>query len=238
MSVAIYIRGMTDESKTNEPMSRRTTVRRSAKRAEYRLEEIREILLAGSVAHVAVVTDDGPLVLPMVYGIGADVMYLHGALANSLLKSGTDAEICATVTIVDGLVYAKTAFNHSMNYRSVVVRGRATVVDQDEEIIEALRLITDHIVPTWDITRPISSSEIKATRVVALPLTEMSAKIRTGGAVNVPEDEGLGYWSGHVPVTMVLGQPVTNEDAGAVVPTVISQLEGRDLHAERRSGQR
>ena len=191
---------------------------------------MQEILRAGSVAHVAAITEEGPLVLPMVYGIGDGVMYLHGALANSLLKAGANTDICATVTILDGLVYAKTPFNHSMNYRSVVVRGAARIVSDEQETLQALQLMTDHVVPTWDVVRRPSASEIRATRVIALPLAEMSAKVRTGGAINVPEDEGAEYWSGYVPVSTIHGAPISNEDAGADIPAVIRNLEGRDLH--------
>lgn len=194
------------------------------------MEEMQEILRAGSVAHVAAITEEGPLVLPMVYGIGDGVMYLHGALANSLLKAGANTDICATVTILDGLVYAKTPFNHSMNYRSVVVRGAARIVSDEQETLQALQLMTDHVVPTWDVVRRPSASEIRATRVIALPLAEMSAKVRTGGAINVPEDEGAEYWSGYVPVSTIYGAPISNEDAGADIPAVIRNLEGRDLH--------
>jgi nitroimidazol reductase NimA-like FMN-containing flavoprotein (pyridoxamine 5'-phosphate oxidase superfamily) len=221
---------MGNASDNGSPMSARTTVRRGAKRAEYRVEEMYEILRAGSVAHVATITEEGPLVLPMAYGIGNGVMYLHGALANSLLKAGANTDVCATVTILDGLVFAKTPFNHSMNYRSVVVRGTARIVSDEQEIIDALQLMTDHVVPTWDVVRRPSASEIRATRVIALPLTEMSAKVRAGGAINVPEDEGAEYWSGHIPVTTIYGAPISNDDAGADMPEVIRSLEGRDLH--------
>ena len=213
------------------PMSARTTVRRGAKRAKYSIDEMYKILRAGTVAHVAVITEEGPLVLPMVYGIGEGVMYLHGALANSLLKSGANADVCATVTILDGLVFAKTPFNHSMNYRSVVVRGTARIVEDEQEVLLALQLMTDHVVPTWDTTRQVSASEIRATRVVALPLTEMSAKVRAEGAINVPEDNCAPYWSGYVPVTTVAGTPVANEDSGAPIPDAIRKLEGHNLHS-------
>lgn len=221
---------MAEINEKDSPMSTRTTIRRGANRAEYRMEEMQEILRAGSVAHVAAITEEGPLVLPMVYGIGDGVMYLHGALANSLLKAGANTDICATVTILDGLVYAKTPFNHSMNYRSVVVRGAARIVSDEQETLQALQLMTDHVVPTWDVVRRPSASEIRATRVIALPLAEMSAKVRTGGAINVPEDEGAEYWSGYVPVSTIYGAPISNEDAGADIPAVIRNLEGRDLH--------
>ncbi len=212
------------------PASDRTTVRRGAKRAEYGHENILEILRSGSVAHVGVNTSDGPIVLPMVYGVTDDVMYLHGALANSLLKSGIDEEMCATVTIVDGLVIAKTPFNHSINYRSVVVRGKARVVQDEEEVMHALRLMTDHIVPTWDVTRNPSASEIRATRIVALPLDEKSAKVRTGGAINDPDDVDTAVWSGYIPITSTFGTPVSNDDAGADVPAEVIRAVGRDVH--------
>lgn len=219
-----------DESHPS-PLSSRTTVRRGAKRAEYDVSRMKEILGAGTVAHVAVNTHEGPLVLPMIYGISGDTMYLHGALANSLLKEGVENQVCATVTIVDGLVFAKTPFNHSMNYRSVVVRGKARVVTDAQEILHALQVMTDHIVPTWGITRPSSDSEIRATRVIAIPLTEMSAKIRNEGAINLPEDVDAPFWAGHIPMTTVFGEPVPNEDAAGPIPQAISSLPGRDAHS-------
>lgn len=191
------------------------------------------ILRAGSVAHVAVTTNDGPIVLPMVYGVANNRMYLHGALANGLLKAGASHDICATVTIVDGLVLAKTPFNHSMNYRSVVVRGTARLVSDEAEILVALRAITDHIVPTWDITRPVSASEIRATRVVALQLDEMSAKIRTGGPINVAEDADEKYWCGVVPLVTRFESPIANADSVGEVPAAVHGLAGEDLHSLR-----
>jgi nitroimidazol reductase NimA-like FMN-containing flavoprotein (pyridoxamine 5'-phosphate oxidase superfamily) len=224
---------MADTSSESSPSSDRTTVRRGAKRAEYGQEKILEILRAGSVAHVGVNTNDGPLVLPMVYGLTDDTMYLHGALANSLLKSGADTDVCVTVTIVDGLVFAKTPFNHSMNYRSVVVRGAARVVEDDDEVMRALRLMTDHIVPTWDVTRDPSPSEIRATRIIALSLDEKSAKVRTGEAINDEVDQNLAVWSGYIPVTSVFGSPVSNSDSGAEIPAEVLQVAGRDMHEKR-----
>ena len=215
----------------NEPSSHRTTVRRGTKRASYDPHDIRGILAWGLVAHVAVNTTDGPLALPMVYGISGDTMYLHGALANSILKAGGDADVCATVTIVDGMVFAKTAFNHSMNYRSVVVRGQGRVVTDEAEHLEALRVITDHVVETWESTRPASTAELRATRVIALSINEASAKVRTGGAVNEPDDADQPYWSGHVPLTLVFGTPVTNDDSSAPIPPQIADLDGRDAHS-------
>jgi len=227
---------MSDNNSTVQPASTRTTVRRGTKRAEYDRDTLLKILRIGTVAHVGVVTDSGPLVLPMVYGVTGDTMYLHGALANSLLSSSVDVDICVTVTIVDGLVFAKTPFNHSMNYRSVVVRGRARLVVDTSEILHALQLMTDHIVPTWDVTRHPSQSEIRATRVVAVSLQEMSGKVRSGAAVNVDDDESAQYWSGYVPVVTSIGEPVTNEDAGDVVPESVRNLVGQNIHEISRLG--
>lgn len=219
-------------SESNSPASQRITVRRGAQRAEYSNEMILEILRAGSIAHVGVNTAEGPLVLPMVYGITDEHMYVHGALANSLLKAGADAEVCATVTIVDGMVIAKSPFNHTMNYRSVVVRGAARVVTDEAEVMLALQLMTDHIVPTWDITRKPSVSEIRATRIVAIPLNEKSAKIRAEGAVNDVADADAPIWSGHIPMTTRFESPVSNNDAGAEVPAEIVALAGQDVHRQ------
>lgn len=224
---------MTNQPSESSPASARTTVRRGATRAEYAQESILEILRTGSVAHVGVNTSDGPLVLPMVYGLTDDTLYLHGALANSLLKSGADSDICVTVTIVDGLVFAKTPFNHSMNYRSVVVRGKARLVEDDDEVMRALRLMTDHIVPTWNTTRNPSPSEIRATRIIALPLDEKSAKVRAGEAINDEGDKDLAVWSGYMPVTSVLGSPISNSDSGAGIPEEVIRLVGHDMHAKR-----
>jgi len=224
---------MADTSSDSSPSSDRTTVRRGAKRAEYGQEKILEILRVGSVAHVGVNTNDGLLVLPMVYGLTDDTMYLHGALANSLLKSGADTDICVTVTIVDGLVFAKTPFNHSMNYRSVVVRGKARVVEDDEEVMCALQLMTDHIVPTWNTTRNLSPGEIRATRIIALPLDEKSAKVRAGEAINEVDDKELAVWSGYMPITSVLGSPITNSDSGAETPEEVLRIVGHDMHRKR-----
>jgi nitroimidazol reductase NimA-like FMN-containing flavoprotein (pyridoxamine 5'-phosphate oxidase superfamily) len=224
---------MADTFSESSPSSDRTTVRRGAKRAEYGQENILEILRAGSVAHVGVNTNDGPLVLPMVYGLTDDTLYLHGALANSLLKSGADTDICVTVTIVDGLVFAKTPFNHSMNYRSVVVRGKARVVEDDEEVMCALQLMTDHIVPTWNTTRNLSPGEIRATRIIALPLDEKSAKVRAGEAINEEDDKELAVWSGYMPITSVLGSPITNSDSGAETPEEVLRIVGHDMHRKR-----
>ena len=147
-------------------------VRRGANRAEYDIEAIKTILDAGLIAHVGVQTPEGPLVLPMAYGRDDDTLYLHGALANHLLGSGEGHDICATVTHVDGLVMARTPFHNSMNYRSVVVRGLAVTIEDRDEKLRALKLITDHVVKNWDTTRPVSELDIKKTLVLQVSLAE------------------------------------------------------------------
>lgn len=213
---------------TAQPMSPRTTVRRGAKNAEYGKSEILAVLRAGQIAHVGVDTDEGPLVLPMAYGVTEDVMYLHGALANSLLKAGGNG-VCATVTLLDGLVIAKTSFNNTMNYRSVVVRGTPRMVTNGAERLEALRIITDHIVDNWEHLRPPSDSELRATRIIALPLDEMSAKIRTGPPVNDDVDAGAAHWCGEIPLVSAWGSPVAAPDSGATLPSSIAALTDRPV---------
>ncbi|MEY3587848.1 MAG: hypothetical protein RJA47_444 [Actinomycetota bacterium] len=208
---------------TAEPMSQRTTVRRGASHAEYGRAELLSILRAGQIAHVGVNTADGPLVLPMAYGVTPEVMYLHGALANSLLKAAADG-ICATVTLLDGLVIAKTSFNNTMNYRSVVVRGTPRLVTDEAERLVALRVITDHIVANWEHLRPPSESELRATRIIALPLDEMSAKVRTGPPENDEADADAPHWCGEIPLVSRWAAPVTAPDAGAPVPSSIAAL--------------
>ncbi len=190
------------------PSSKRTTVRRGADRAVYDTTTIREILKAGMVAHMGVQTPDGPLVLPMSYGLDEANIYLHGALANHLLGSGGGAEVCVTVTHLDGLVMARTPFNNSMNYRSVVIRGVATKIVDREEKLRALKIITDHVVPNWDMARPPSEIEERSTLVVSVPLAEASAKIRTGDSVDeTPDIEGP-WWAGVIPIETVIGAPI------------------------------
>lgn len=180
--------------------SSRVRVRRGATRADYTRTTVYDILDAGLIAHVGVQTPDGPLVLPMAYGRDDDTLYLHGAAANHLLGSGTDEEICATVTSVDGLVMARTPFHNSMNYRSVVVRGVATRIDDPDAKLRALQIITDHVVANWDEGRPVSKIDNTKTLVVGVPLSEASAKVRTGDPVDEEADMAGPWWAGVIPI--------------------------------------
>ncbi|MDQ2677784.1 MAG: pyridoxamine 5'-phosphate oxidase family protein [Actinomycetota bacterium] len=187
--------------------SERVRLRRGAARGDHDRATIRDILDDALIAHVGVSTDDGPLVLPMAFGRTDDLLYLHGASANGLLRAAVDVELCATVTEVDGLVMARTPFHNSMNYRSVVIRGRGRRVDEPEEHLEALRLITDHVVATWDDGRPPNASDLRRTLVLALPLDEASAKVRAGDPVDEPEDLDGPHWAGTVDLGRRWGAP-------------------------------
>lgn len=219
---------MTDSHRKPSPASDRVKVRRHPERGRYDRAEILEILDAGLIAHVGVSTPQGPMVLPMAYGRDDQYLYLHGALANHLLGSGDDREVCLTVTHLDGLVMARTPFHNSMNYRSAVVRGRAFRIVDDEMKLHALQLITDHVVSNWDTTRPPSKSDLRRTLVLRLPLQEASAKVREGGPVDDPDDMTGPWWAGVVPLTTRFGQPLAAADLipGVRPPTAIAALSG------------
>lgn len=203
----------------------------------YESSRVRAILDAGVIAHVGVATSDGPIVLPMAYGVRGDgddaEILIHGALANAILKAGRSLDVSVTVTIVDGLVVARTPFHNSMNYRSVVVRGVAAAIDDPDAKLAALKLINDHIVSTWDTARPPSASDVKKTLVLAVPLSESSAKVRDGDPVDEDTDMDAPHWAGVVPLTSTWGTPVTAADvrSGAAIPEALTALHGTDAHA-------
>ncbi len=181
-------------------------------RACYGRDDVLGILDSGLIAHVGVTTADGPLVLPMAYGRDGDWLYLHGAAANHLLNTGDGHEVCVTVTHLDGLVMARTPFHNSMNYRSVVVRGRARRILDDQRRLYALKLITDHVVAHWDLVRPPSQLDLRKTMVLELPLAEASAKVRAGDPVDEPGDIAGPWWAGVVPITTRFETPVASAD--------------------------
>ena len=208
-------------------------MRRGANRAFYGRDDVLAILDAGLVAHVGATTAEGPLVLPMAYGHDGERLYLHGAAANHLLGSGDGHEVCVTVTCLDGLVMARTPFHNSMNYRSVVVRGRATRIDDEQGKRRALEFVTDHVVVNWDTRRPPSQIDLRKTLVLELPLTEASAKVRSGDPVDEPDDIAGPWWAGVVPITTRFEAPVASADlataaaATAAIPPPIAALAGR-----------
>jgi uncharacterized protein len=211
------------------PASERTTVRRGATRAEYDRSQLLAILDAGMVAHVGVVTSTGPIVLPMAYGRTDTHLFLHGAAANAMLQGSVGHDVCVTVTLVDGVVVARSPFHNSMNYRSVVVRGLAEAVEAPDEKRSALRLISDHVVETWAYGREPADAEIRRTLVVKVPLTEISGKVRTGGPTDEPHDLDGPHWGGHVPLDTTWGAPVGAGDLASSVrpPPTVDALAGQ-----------
>ena len=196
------------------PPSARTTLRRVPERGSHDRAVADAILDEGLVAHVGLATDDGPVVIPTLYARDGDRLLLHGSPASRLLRAGAKgSEMCVTVTLVDGLVLARSAFHHSMNYRSVVVFGRAQVIDDLDERRAALDVLVEHFVPgrTGDARVP-NEKEVRGTLVLALPLDELSVKVRTGGPNDEDEDMDLPHWAGVIPLDTVAGAPVTADD--------------------------
>ena len=197
--------------------TQRTKVRRLSKRAVYDKERVHAILDEGFICHVGFAQAGQPFVIPTLYARSGETLYMHGSGASRMLKTLAEGvEVCVTVTLVDGFVLARSAFHHSMNYRSVTVFGRARRVTGMAERLEALRLITDHIVPQrWDEVRGPNELEMKQTLVLALPLEDVAAKIRVGPPVDDEEDYALPIWAGVVPIHTQLGTPLPD---GRVLP--------------------
>jgi len=187
----------------------RTQVKRLSKRAVYDQAQVRAILDEGFICHVGFVVDGQPYVIPTGYARSGDLLYIHGSTASRMLRElGQGAPLCVTVTLVDGLVLARSAFHHSMNYRSVMVLGQARLVTDPEEKMAALSHFTNHIVPgRWDEVRQPNERELKSTAVLALALDEVSAKVRTGPPIDDEEDYALPVWAGVVPMRIESGEP-------------------------------
>ncbi len=189
----------------------KTKLRRIPKRGSYDLQTIYKILDEGFIAHVGFTGTDGQnFIIPTGYARRGDELLIHGSSASRMMRAlSEEIEICVTVTLVDGLVLARAAFHHSMNYRSVVAFGAAKIIKDENEKMEALRLFTEHIVPgRWREVRLPTTNELKATTVLSLPLTEASAKIRTGNPVDDAEDYALDVWAGVIPLEMKAGSPL------------------------------
>ncbi len=193
------------------PVSPRTTPTRAPERVSYDVELVHAVLDEAILCHVAFVVDAEPCVLPQLHARLAQTLYLHGSTGARALRQAQHGglAVCVTVTLVDGLVLAKSQFHHSINYRSVVVHGRATVVTDEAEKRAALTALVDGLVPgRTENSRAPNRRELAATTVLALPLTEVSVKVRTGPPNDDAEDLDLPYWAGVVPVSTVRGEPV------------------------------
>ena len=190
----------------------RTRLVREADRAVYDRESAYRILDEGFLCHVGFVADGQPFVIPTSYGRKDDCIFIHGSAASRMLRTLKESvPVCITVTLLDGLVLARSIFNHSMNYRSVVVLGKATLVDDPGEKIEALRLLSEHIIPgRWADSRQPNERELKATSILRVPIVEFSAKVRKGPVVDDEEDYSFPTWAGVVPLEMVAGEPVAD----------------------------
>src|SRR5205085_1177878 len=190
----------------------RSAIRRLPQRGRYERATVNEILDEGFVCHVGFVFEGQPFVIPTGYARADDVLYVHGARASRMLKALSDgAQVCITVTLVDGLVLARSAFHHSMNYRSVVIFGRARAVTDEAEKLTALRAFTEHVAPgRWAEVRQPNRQELNATSVLAVPLTEASAKVRVGPPVDDEEDYALKVWAGELPLRMTTSEPVAD----------------------------
>jgi len=202
--------------------STRTRVVREAHRGVYDRATAYQILDEGFICHVGFVVDGQPFVIPTGYGRSGDNLYIHGSAASRMLRNlGQGVAICFTVTLLDGLVLARSIFNHSMNYRSVVVLGTAVVVDDPAEKLEALHRLSEHILPgRWQESRQPNQKELKATLVMRLPIQEFSAKVREGAPIDDEEDMTFPTWAGVIPLQMVPGVPIDDPllESGREVP--------------------
>jgi uncharacterized protein len=201
--------------------SDRTRIVREPQRAVYDRELIYRILDEGFVCHVGFTADGQTFVIPTMYARVGDALYFHGSAASRMLRGvSTGLNVCITVTLADGLVLARSVFNHSMNYRSAVALGNASIVDEADEKLDALRAFTEKILPgRWSDARQPNENELKATSILRLPLTEISAKVRTGGVEDDAEDYALPVWAGVVPLRLVADAPVRDERCDPALPT-------------------
>ena len=191
----------------------RTRVVREAHRGVYDRETVYRILDEGFICHVGFIVDQQPFVIPTGYGRAGDNLYIHGSAASRMLRRiDQGISVCVTVTLLDGLVLARSIFNQSMNYRSVVVLGTAVAVQNPTEKLEALRALSEHILPgRWNDSRKPNEKELKATLVLRLPVTEFSAKVRQGPPIDDEEDYSFPTWAGVVPLHLVTGAPIPDE---------------------------
>jgi uncharacterized protein len=191
----------------------RTILRRLPRRGKFDRPAVYQILDEGFICHVGFIVDGRPVVIPTSYWRVEDDLYIHGSAASRMLNSlEQGVDVCVAVTLIDGLVLARSAFHHSINYRSVVVFGHAAAVDDPDEKMKLMQAFTDHIVPgRWQDVRPPNESELKATLVLKLPLVEASAKVRTGPPIDDAEDYQLSVWAGVVPLGIAAGSPISDD---------------------------
>ena len=205
----------------------RTTLKRLPKRGDFERDAIFAILDEAFICHVGFIVEGKPVVIPTSYVRVADEVYIHGSAASRMLRSLEEGiDVCVTVTLIDGLVLARSAFHHSINYRSVVIFGKANAVDDLEEKFRALHAFTEHVVPgRWADVRPPDENELRATLVLRLRLAEVSAKVRTGPPIDDDEDYNLAVWAGVVPLRLIADTPVIDDrvPAGIEAPDYVRE---------------
>ena len=194
------------------PQTQRTTLKRLPKRGVYDRELVYKILDEGFICHVSFAVDGQPFVIPTGYARVDDKLLIHGSQISRMLRTlAQGIDVCIAVTLVDGLVLARSAFHHSVNYRSVVIFGRASMVEEQEAKLAALFAFSEHVVPgRWNDVREPSEQELKATTVLSLPLEEVSAKVRVGPPIDDEEDYAMNVWAGVLPLHLVAGKPVND----------------------------
>ena len=206
---------------SNNPMpTPRTRVVREPQRAVYDRDAVNRILDEAFLCHVGFVVDGQPFVIPTSYGRDGNVLYIHGSAASRMLRNlDKGIPVCITVTLLDGLVLARSVFNHSMNYRSVVILGTATLIDHPEEKLAALRALTEHILPQrWDDSRQPNEKELKATSVLRIPIDEFSAKVRVGPPIDDEPDYAFPTWAGVIPLETRAGAPIRDDRCQRELP--------------------
>jgi nitroimidazol reductase NimA-like FMN-containing flavoprotein (pyridoxamine 5'-phosphate oxidase superfamily) len=194
------------------PQTQRNTLKRLPKRGVYDRELVYRILDEGFICHVSFAVDGQPFVIPTGYARVGDQLYIHGSQVSRMLRTLAEGvNVCVAVTLVDGLVLARSAFHHSVNYRSVVIFGRAALIEDKEAKLAALFAFSEHVLPgRWDDVREPTEQELKATTVLSLRLVEVSAKVRTGPPIDDDEDYALNVWAGVLPLKLVAGEPVSD----------------------------
>jgi nitroimidazol reductase NimA-like FMN-containing flavoprotein (pyridoxamine 5'-phosphate oxidase superfamily) len=209
----------------------RSTVRRGKNRARTDRTDLLAVLDAGLICHLAFVVEGAPVVIPTGYGHDGDTLYVHGSSGARSLRSAADgAEVCVNVTLLDGIIYGRSVFHHSVNYRSAVIHGRAAALTDRDEKLRGLRIITEHLAPgSWDYAREPNDKELAKTAVIALDLAEAAVKIRTGPPVDDESDvEADELWAGVLPIRQEFGaiEPAPDMRAPRAVPSHVARRAG------------
>ncbi|HVO75115.1 MAG TPA: pyridoxamine 5'-phosphate oxidase family protein [Ignavibacteriaceae bacterium] len=218
------------------PPTERSKIKTNPVRAVYDAESIRRIIDESFVCHMGFAVNDQPFVIPVCYGRKEDRIYFHGARGSRIFKTlKTGAEICVTISILDGIVLARSAFNHTINYRSVVIFGKAHELNSPGEKTDALKIITEHIIPgRWDDVRKPTEKELHATSLFSLKINEASAKIRTGPPLDDEDDLNLEVWAGVLPLKIIDGKPIADISKGKIngedhIPEYLKNYKNRGL---------